>query len=207
MSKKIQVIFIGLILSLLWGCQQGPLKWESFVKEVFAEPYLKQKKVGDIELNLQYLPGAYLAYQELHANDGFVVKTEYDSVLSTYGNTLSFIFSLSSENHQDLLVHNTRSYQELTEKLLGLNFLFQDAIYLKDENENIIQPEGVVFDNSPHAGNKLKWTIVFDKMKVKESFPGKELKVVFEDPYWKTGRNYFTMNIKDLESLPQLKIQ
>lgn len=200
-------VFIILAVLSLWGCNTSGYDWREYQEIILKGPFLQEKSIGKVQLSLRFIPESYLAFKELEKDGELITKVAFDSIKASYKNTAYFEFSVSPKEEGDLLIEGTSSYEVLKAKLYAVNFSFQEAFYIEGDDRTEIFPAGVVFDNTPHLGSSVKWIVLFDKAKLKKvSSTGGALKLVFRDPFWNTGKSYFSVNLEEFEKSPQLKI-
>ncbi|HYF68643.1 MAG TPA: hypothetical protein VD884_10925 [Ohtaekwangia sp.] len=193
------------------SCSQKPkaLRPNEYLKWVAAEEngLVITKVINAVTLNARYLPADYLAYHEFKNS----TADSFDSLVASYNCGLTFQFNIyadkTNKNYSNLMYYGLRNEQELSARTRILSFNISDFIML-EHDDKIYYPELSQFEGYDAIRNRLSFQMVFS---VDEFDCGLDLSsfqdvtLIFEDPYWDVGVNYFEFEKNSFTGLPKIK--
>ena len=209
--KKIFITIEAILLYcflLLSSCDKTSFS----VKDDYYK-YLNCSNNGLIQINEEngfifksiYIPHQLCALEEY--SFGFN-KLPLDSLVYQNSFCKSFSFSIeasSSNKIKDVRFYGIHNTEEFNRRQYEIDFHLNEYFYLII-GENKIYPQLVVADNRMDLSTQLSIRLKF----VAESLDSpllieKNFKLVFNDPFFDTGRNEFYFKKENINSIPKLK--
>lgn len=185
--RKILGLF-SLVFSI--SCNGG-LSPEAYIKYVESPsyPYRITKKMANKEFTLIYTPNDYLVLKSMGGEGGYD-KQFFDNEMKQKENFIHFLFIISSDKNNEIVVDNSNNVAEVDDNLMYMMNDLQFDFMMKSANKNI----PCVFANYERnfgISNKNNIQIVFEKTSF--SFDN-EIKIIYNDKIFNTGPIVFNFN-------------
>ncbi|MDB5272082.1 MAG: hypothetical protein JWO58_449 [Chitinophagaceae bacterium] len=205
-----KLVFVFFLL-FLFSCnhevkdQQEYLRWVNDPQHELV----KAKSVGDLLLEVKYLPADLLAWKEL--KDKSFTEKEKDSLIHFYDQSLTFLLTVKPDSSKgatdDILYRGVTNEKDFKLRVNALNFGIERMIKLiigKDE----YYPALAVMENTYGTSLSKNFYIVFsadDKKKIGDQW--KTMDLVFTDELFLTGINHFIFQEKAIEDIPDFNFR
>jgi hypothetical protein len=117
------------------------------------------KKCGVVEFELKYLHPEYLAHRDAEG-----IRANYDSLVSIYKGSRSFVFTVKSSTEDknfDVLYLNASNPTEYNKRLMTLQYELQSCFYISN-GMSVIYPKLCISENSYGISSERRVILVFD---------------------------------------------
>ena len=209
-----RAITLFFILNLLLlGCFFSTVSCKSSIEEEHeylsyindaTHGLVKEKRVGDLIVQVKYLPSDLLAWKELHTKKS--TAQQKDSISTLYDQSITFLLSVSPDSSKgatdDILYRGVSDEQSFKQRVSELNFDIERMLKLNAGNKEYY-PALAVMENTYGTSSTKNFYIVFsaeDKKKIGTAY--KELDLVFTDELFATGINHFVFEQEAIEHIP-----
>lgn len=210
MGNRIKSCLFGIVVILLLAtCNRSSSVKPDELALWIAKPangLIKEKTINGVNLMARFLPANHLAYREYQSSRG----VPYDSILAHYKCGLSFQLTLTGAQNDpkygNLLKYDVSSLEDYLARTRYLSFNVNEFMHLAYKNENL-PPAVAHFEGYESVGNQLTFRVVFilpdfNCGSPKDSF--QDITLVFDDPYWATGKSNFLFEADDIRTVPDL---
>lgn len=205
MHLTLNFISIALIL-ILSGCGRTIHNEDKYYQWINDESnHLKVgKETNGFILTFKYMPPELLAYNEYSSARENNQKINKDSLINTYTNSLTFLFTIEDSENRDIMYYDVYSETEFKQRIMELNFKLQDYISIKTDATEYV-PVLCIMESTYEAKNSRNFYIVFtDTEKSNGLLDQEKIDVVFNDLFFNTGISHFTFSKHDFEKVPTI---
>ncbi|TRX51859.1 hypothetical protein FNH22_23175 [Fulvivirga sp. M361] len=160
------------------------------------------KEWNDVKISVINRPTGLLLAQELDAGK----EISYESLQKLqekYGHHYYFVIGFSRGN-KELLYNTGASYDAFSQQLQTLAFRMPDYLTMTTSTADTIPVADFAFPRTYGMGGSTQLMVVFDKNKAKGK---KWVQVNLNEFGFGLGNQRFRFNVKDLEKVPELKIE
>lgn len=191
---------VALIISilLLGSCVSKDSVSVEALKAYVLDPdhgTLSTIEKGNMKLQASYYPKDLIIEQDLGMQD----PVAWDSAAMALDSIDYFILRLSRDG-KDVEAQFVSDDQSMARVRSYINHI-GEHIYLQCDDEKT-SPEDVVYYPAMGTSNATTVLIIFNS---KLSSRSGKVSMIFEDTFFKTGRNEFAFDVSDLKNVPVLK--
>ncbi len=154
---------------------------------------MRETVVHDVRVKVKYLTPESLARREAAGNE-----KDYDKLVESYSNGMSFVLALSpTMSDDDLMQKDVAGYDDYRNRVVAMNFDLKSHIRLETP-DTVLFPVIGTLENSYGLSSERKLLVVFEG-KPEEVLRGSEhFDIVFDDPVFGTGINRFSYRSSDV---------
>lgn len=194
------------LLLLLAGCNTSINSERAFYQWLNdpAHGLVQVRETGKIRLTMRYLPPEWIAFRDAR-RAGTPVKSTYDSLLSQYRNSYTFLLTVEpgvKNSSTDVMYQGVSSYAAYKERVLQLNFHLETFIHL-DTGREKLAPVLHTLENTYSATPGRNIYLVFSRPAQPTPAPG-PLDLVFTDDIFGSGIHHFAFAPQALAGVPSL---
>lgn len=198
------VVFV-VAVSLLSSCDRSELQDVAEYTTWIADSsngVAVEHQIGGIKLRAMLLPGDYLAHMYLrdHEQRKSLIA---DSIDHTFGKSLCFMVSATAADG-DVLMQSVRNEEQLSERVLRLNFSMQEFFSLRFDGRDI-RPAIAMLENSHGIGPSRSILLVFPRPALRSD--SEPIRLTFDDRVFMTGINHFDFTASAILAVPRLELQ
>jgi hypothetical protein len=204
-------LLLVIVLVFLTGCQNEITDMQSFHQWINdpSNGLTKTKHVGDYKITVKCLPSEFLALREVK-EETKPTQPIYDSLLSSYKNTLTFLLMISAtspESQQDPMFKELEGLPEYKERAGEMNFNMDSYVSIKTSSGEY-KPVLTTMENTYGLRNQRVVYIVFADDKHDGGLLNQpKWDFIFNDEIFNTGINHFVFQSSDLADMPIVEFE
>ncbi|MDI9341685.1 MAG: hypothetical protein QM534_14030 [Sediminibacterium sp.] len=165
---------------------------------------VQTREVSGLVYKVNYLPGAYLAYNTCEGLSGLSGRGK-DSIVSSYGQSLTFLLNIGPAKNEDVDITRlgVANYEEFANRLEQMAFKAGDWITLR-VGEKEYRPAIVRMENINAQERSRNFMVVFESSEAfKKDLDLGDWTFIYNDALFETGINKFLFRKKDIDALPE----
>lgn len=173
---------------------------------------VQTKRMTPLEFSMKYLPVDFLAYQAVIEETN--TSLSKDSLKALYAPSLHFLLKIAPSQDAvqqfDVMTETVSSMSEFKEQAFTINFDLQQLLQLQAIDKkgvvvHTLKPVLVETENTYGLTQHRLVNIVFERSVLEQTWSDiEQLKLVFKDELYETGRHYFAFQMDDLHQVPSL---
>lgn len=196
-------LLLGGLLLGLYGCQPSALP-SDYVRYV-SNPdngLKRSKRVGQLQVDLQYKPIPYLIANELRRND--IQRSQFQERQQELSGSQYYNLQLSvpGDPQRNIISYGLRSEAELQERLYYLSFGMQHDIRLID-GADTLRPMLYHFERSYDLAPHRTFVLAFEQAPENKD---QDKTLILDSPVLATGPLKLKIESKAIQNLPPLKL-
>lgn len=159
---------------------------------------MKVRQAAATQMKVFYRPNDFLIWQEV---EGETDTTRIREAFTRYDDYLYFMMQLSVDE-KDALYGLSKNQMEFNDRLQTLSFRMNQYVQLTTSNSDTIPVADAYYSRMFGLSKSNDLLFVFNKKKAKDA---EWVSFHTKDFGFKTGRQSFRFNMKDIEATPKLK--